>query len=123
MNIVTEGMIARPNMSLRGGKDGGFRRKKRRWQKEVRVQKNDRNKVTVSGKSVEGGNEGKVCTCWRNDDVKRGRDEKERDNVVWGWSKGDEGIMEEGMRKRVKVSKREKDKTERLKEMIKWLYM
>ena len=60
MNIVTEGMIARPNMSLRGGKEGGFRRKKRR--KEARVQKNDRNKVTVSGKSVEGGNEGKVCT-------------------------------------------------------------
>ena len=31
---------------------------------------------------------------------------KERENVVWEWSKGDEGIMEEGMRKRVKVSKR-----------------
>ena len=29
MNIVTEGMIARPNMSLQGGKEGGFRRKKR----------------------------------------------------------------------------------------------
>ena len=55
----------------------------------------------------EGGSEGEVCTCWRNDDVKRGRDEKERENMVWGWSKGGEGIMEEGMRKRVKkVSKR-----------------
>ena len=64
------------------------------------MQKNDRNKVTVSGKSVEGGNEGKVCTCWRNNDVKR--DERERERG----SKGDEGIMEEGMRKRVKVSKR-----------------
>ena len=32
---------------------------------------------------------------------------KERKNVVWEWSKGDEGIMEEVMRKRVKkVSKR-----------------
>ena len=31
---------------------------------------------------------------------------KKRENVVWGWSKGDKGIMEEGMRKRVKVSKR-----------------
>ena len=49
-----------------------------------RKQKNDRNKVTVSGKSVEGGNEGKVCTCWRNDDVKRGRDERERECGVGG---------------------------------------
>ena len=51
---------------------------------------------------MEGGNEGKVCMCWRNDDVKRGRDERERERG----SNGDEGIMEEGMRKRVKVSKR-----------------
>ena len=86
MNIVTEGMIARPNMSLQGGKDGGFRRKKRRWKKEA---KGRLEQVTVSGKSVEGGSEGEVCTCWRNDDVKRGRDERERENMVWGWSKGE----------------------------------
>ena len=65
-------------------KEGG-----RRKRKEARVRKNDWNKVTVSGKSVEGGSEGEVCTCWRNDDVKRGRDERERENMVWGWSKGE----------------------------------
>ena len=30
MNIISEGMIARPNMSLRGGKEDEFRRKGRK---------------------------------------------------------------------------------------------
>ena len=38
---------------------------------------------------------------------------KERENVVWEWSKGDEGIMEESEGEQ----EGEKDKTERLKKI------